>query len=171
MLRITKDKARCDVPGTPGLDETTSLGLTNRSGSTGLPESRQPAETIALFADRWPNCFAVYEKNRKPLKIGIDKEVLAALAGEIAVGDVLAALRIYTGNKVYLKECRAAKDRIGLDGAVAGTVTESEQAYAARRLKARKPTDKPRKPQADKSVRKLHPANADKPTLTLRGLS
>src|SRR5262249_34916946 len=42
------------------------------------------AAAIALLAERWPKCFAVYEQRRRPLKIGIDADIMAALERRLA---------------------------------------------------------------------------------------
>jgi len=59
--------------------------------------------TIELLAARWPRCFAVYQKQRKPLKLGVHRDILAALDGAVAPRDLNNALRYYCGNHCYLK--------------------------------------------------------------------
>jgi|SRR5262245_22963302 hypothetical protein len=39
---------------------------------------------IALLAERWPQCFAVFEQRRKPIKVGIHRDITAALASACA---------------------------------------------------------------------------------------
>ena len=78
---------------------------------------------IALLAERWPETFSLYEKRRRPLKIGIRGDVIAALAGALTEDEVRHALRFYCGNEFYLRACLCGAWRVGLDGKPAGTVT------------------------------------------------
>jgi sRNA-binding protein len=81
---------------------------------------------IELLAETFPDCFHVYEQRRRPLKIGIHDEILAALGGAVTPGELGAALRIYTSNRVYLRRLTAGTERIGLDGQPAGIVAADE---------------------------------------------
>jgi sRNA-binding protein len=98
-----------------------------------------------VLADWWPLTFAVYAPQRKPLKIGIHQDILAAAEGAIADHEVSLALRHYCNGSFYLHACVEGADRLDLDGNVAGTVTADEAAHAADKLaqyQARQP--KPR---------------------------
>src|SRR5262245_44698671 len=53
---------------------------------------------ISLLAEKWPCCFSIPERRRRPLKLGIREDVLAALDGAIAAGKVSAALRWYVSS-------------------------------------------------------------------------
>jgi len=44
---------------------------------------------ISLLAEKWPSCFSIIESGRRPLKLGIRDDVLAALDGAISAGKVL----------------------------------------------------------------------------------
>ena len=91
------------------------------------------AGRLELLAARWPLAFTIYEKHKKPLKIGIDQDIAAALADVIVSPDELkSALRYYTGNIGYLLACREGVERVDLNGEPAGTVTAAEAAYAAK---------------------------------------
>jgi sRNA-binding protein len=128
-----------------------------------------PIQTIQLFEERWPACFSVSERRRRPLKVGIHVEVIAALAGQVSEADVRAALALYVKNARYLKKLKTGKPRVGLDGLPAGTVTKGEEWHAKLEI-SRRATDKP-EPDKDPDgswARRLHPANADKPRLSLR---
>jgi ProP effector len=92
---------------------------------------------IALLAERWPDCFAVYQTRRRPLKVGIHRDVLAALGDMVTARELSVALGIYTGNVVYLCHCREHAVRIDLDGNAVGVVTAEEAAHAAARLAGR----------------------------------
>ena len=100
-------------------------------------------EIIQLLCDRWPRCFARYQQRRKPIKIGIDKDILAVLAGTVSKRDLARALGVYVYNPTYLRRLKAGAARYDLDGRVAGHVTH-EQAKRA----GNKPAPK-RKPVAD----------------------
>jgi ProP effector len=93
---------------------------------------------IALFAERWPKCFSVWERRRRPLKIGIHLEIIAALDGIVTPAQVSAALRAYIGNRVYRCRSYAGATRIDLAGNDAGVVTLEQ----AKKIKV-----KPKKPE------------------------
>ena len=88
--------------------------------------------TIELLASTWPACFAVKFRDRKPLKIGIAKDVAAATEGAITPEELEAAFGLYTRQTGYLKALKEGAVRVDLDGNPAGTVT-AEQAAMARR--------------------------------------
>ena len=96
-------------------------------------ERQKRKATIRALAERWPKCFAVSEKQRRPLKIGIGDEVRALLTD----AEVSAALAFYTGSTSYLKALVAGAVRIGLDGEPAGVVTADQEGDAQRRLAAK----------------------------------
>jgi sRNA-binding protein len=104
--------------------------------------------TIESLCGRWPACFKIYERQRRPLKLRIDQDIAANAPGEFTPDELEAALRFYTGNFGYLLACREDTARIDLDGNVVGTVTKDESEYAAkiiarRRSKQPSPTAKP----------------------------
>ena len=63
-----------------------------------------PLQIISLLAERWPQCFTLNEKRRRPLKRGIYLEALAQLYGAVKPQDLAAALRAYTENHFYLQK-------------------------------------------------------------------
>jgi ProP effector len=87
----------------------------------------QAVQTIAILAERFPAAFIVYARRRKPLKLGIFDDLLAATAGSIPPDALKAALQRYTRHFGYLP----GATRIDLDGKPAGTVTAEEAAWAA----------------------------------------
>jgi ProP effector len=106
---------------------------------------------IVLLEKLWPKCFAVYEKRRQPLKIGIRDDIVAQLQknGRKVNADALAiTLRRYVNNYAYLRKVKTGAGRIDLNGKAAGTVTAEQAADAARRLAGRK-TTKPSPPEND----------------------
>jgi ProP effector len=90
--------------------------------------------TIAALADLYPACFAVFQERRKPLKVGVRDDVIAALNGAITDKEVSRALRWYCGNSGYLKACVEGAPRIDLNGEAVGTVTAEEADNARARL-------------------------------------
>jgi sRNA-binding protein len=85
---------------------------------------------IALLAETFPRCFSVYEGRRRPLKIGIHKDILAAVDGALTLPELSKALGAYCSNHVYLGHTRKGAWRLDLDGKPAGTVTADEEAHA-----------------------------------------
>src|SRR5262245_34878002 len=63
------------------------------------------AAALSLLAERWPKCFSVFERRRRPLKVGIDRDIKAALDGG----------RLYKGlkNESCSKRVRQARPRPG----------------------------------------------------------
>jgi sRNA-binding protein len=90
------------------------------------------------LAETWPRCFHVYEKRRRPLALGIHRDIIAARP-DIDIRDLSAALRLYVSNHRYLRACAEGADRIGLNGEAAGKVSAKDAASAAVRLAGRKP--------------------------------
>jgi sRNA-binding protein len=68
---------------------------------------------MALLVERFPRCFD--ERNRRPLKIGINADVVVAMAGPMTARDVANALRFYTGSVLYQRALTA--------GSVGSTLT------------------------------------------------
>ena len=95
-------------------------------------------DTIVVLADLFPACFSVLQQRRKPLKVGIRDDVLAALNGAITAKEAGFALKIYTSNSGYLKACKAGAPRVGLGGEITGHVTAEEAANAKQRLAQRR---------------------------------
>jgi ProP effector len=116
--------------------------------------ANKPNPTIVVLADLFPACFSVLQQRRKPLKVGIRDDVLAALNGAITAKEAGFALKIYTSNHHYLTACKEGAPRVGLNGEAAGHVTADEANNAKQRLVQRrvkqarsqqttKPTTKP----------------------------
>jgi sRNA-binding protein len=113
-------------------EQTTAKIATRRGARTAAAKA-----VIALLAERWPQCFSVYEKRRKPLKLGIHIEILAALGDAVTPSELSVALGIYCRNGVYLCRCSEGAPRIGLNGNCTGHVTAEEAEHAAARLGGR----------------------------------
>jgi ProP effector len=84
------------------------------------------AACLQLLAETFPRCFAVYEVRRRPIKIGIHSEILAALDGAITAAELGRALRVYTCNKIYRQRLRPGAVRIDLSGEPCGVVTTDQ---------------------------------------------
>lgn len=97
------------------------------------PRDHAVDAAIALLAETWPACFAVYERRRRPLKIGIHHDVLAALDGAVTPRD----LRRYVHNRHYLWRMVVGAVRVGLDGNPAGAVTSDQEKGVKNTWKAR----------------------------------
>ena len=54
---------------------------------------RRADAVIELLAETWPECFSIWEKRRRPLKIGIHRDVLAALDGAVTPVELSRAFR------------------------------------------------------------------------------
>jgi ProP effector len=91
--------------------------------------------TIELLAAIWPNCFAVSFRDRKPLKVGVGKEIAALVEGAVTQEELDAALTLYTGSKPYLRAMTEGAARVDHDGNPAGTVSAEQAATARWRIK------------------------------------
>jgi ProP effector len=96
------------------------------------PNIKEAYATLELLAATWPNCFSVKLADRRPLKVGIAKDIATAAEGAITPEELGAALHVYTSHKRYLRTLQEGAQRVDLDGNAVGTVT-AEQAAAARR--------------------------------------
>jgi ProP effector len=90
--------------------------------------------TLALLCERFPRCFFHYERRRRPLKIGIYHDLIAALDGAVDAKLLSKMLWVYTFNVYYRQAQTAGAARIDLDGNAAGEVTPAEAANAAKTL-------------------------------------
>ena len=91
--------------------------------------------TIAQLAQLYPACFYVARHERRPLKIGIGRD-LAALDLGIGRRELGSALAWYVNGIDYLRGLRVGAERIGLDGAPSGLVSQADEAHARERLAA-----------------------------------
>ncbi|CAG0962279.1 hypothetical protein RHDC4_00762 [Rhodocyclaceae bacterium] len=73
---------------------------------------------------------------RRPLKIGIRDDLLAAHPGRISAKTAYQLLGTHTKQPSYLAAIVKGGPRYGLNGEVAGEVTEKERAWAIERLAA-----------------------------------
>ena len=116
---------------------------------------KQIDATIELLCARFPACFAMLQYRRRPLKIGIADDILAA--GVLTNDELSLTLRVYTGHIRYLETCVAGVSRIGLDGEPAGEeVSPAAAAHARVRAEAAR-----KRWAADKSQAKATPPQAE----------
>jgi ProP effector len=85
---------------------------------------------IAVLAAKFPKCFAVPDTRRRPLKVGIDADLLAALSGTIPRTDLVRALAMYCSSHGYLERVLNGAWRIDLQGNPAGVVTAEDERHA-----------------------------------------
>jgi ProP effector len=127
--------------GSPGAGGAAPGAKAEAAGCSPSPSrSRQQAqanETIAILCEWFPLAFFVYERRRRPLKLGIDHDIAVATAGAITVAEIRTALRFYCGNVGYLRACKPGAARVDLNGNAAGTVTPDEAVHAWKRLASR----------------------------------
>ena len=91
-------------------------------------------EVLALLCARFPKTFFAYQRRRRPLKIGIHRELEAVLGETVERKLLHRAIRTYVVNYGYLQSQTAGAERIDLDGKPAGVVTEEEAENAKRTL-------------------------------------
>jgi ProP effector len=103
----------------------------------GAPPDAEVRAVIELLTEMFPKAFFIYERRRRPLKLGIHLDVLAAMNGAITPVELNHALRCYTSNVGYLRACWLEAFRIDLEGEPAGEVSPQHAARAAARLAAR----------------------------------
>jgi ProP effector len=68
---------------------------------------------IRILTERWPKTFYPESKKRKPLKVGIFKDLKAA-APDIEPKMLRLALRVYTTSGKYLVACSKGQTRVDL---------------------------------------------------------
>jgi ProP effector len=93
---------------------------------------------FALLSEKFPECFAVFEQRRRPLKIGIHRDILARLDGALTPRELSSTLGCYTANPSYRRRLLEGATRIDLDGNVAGTVTAAQEAVARSKIASAK---------------------------------
>ena len=69
---------------------------------------------ITVLAAKFPKCFAVPDTRRRPLKVGIDADLLAALGGAIRRTELIRALAMYCSSEGYLERVLTGAWRVDL---------------------------------------------------------
>ena len=90
------------------------------------PRDRAAAAVLELLVTRWPACFSIFEQHRRPLKIGIHRDIIAALDGALSKKSLRRAMRSYVGNEMYRERLVVGAVRVDLDGQPAGIVTREQ---------------------------------------------
>jgi ProP effector len=105
------------------------------------PDIKAAYATIALLVATWPKAFSIEFAGRRPLKVGMGKDIAEATKGAITPEELEAAMNLYCRHKSYLKKLREGAERVDLDGNPVGVVTAAQADYARRhieRIDARK---------------------------------
>jgi ProP effector len=95
------------------------------------------AAVLGLLAKTWPRCFALFGHRRRPLKLGIRDDIVAALGGAITLAELNCVLRCYAANRHYQLAMRSGAPRIDLDGNEAGSVAAEDAAGVQQWLRKR----------------------------------
>jgi ProP effector len=85
---------------------------------------------ISVLAAKFPKCFAVPDTRRRPLKVGIDADLLAALGGAIRRTELIRALAMYCSSEGYLERVLTGAWRVDLQGKPAGVVSADDEKHA-----------------------------------------
>jgi ProP effector len=81
---------------------------------------------------QYPRCFIPDGERRRPLKVGLAEDILAANP-EIDQRNLSYAIGLYVNNFAYESAVTEGADRVGLDGATAGVVTQLDVEHARAR--------------------------------------
>ena len=106
-------------------------GSGSLSGGQAVLARKQIDAAIELLCARFPACFVMLQYRRRPLKVGINADLVAALGEEVDRRLLGAALRDYTRNLHYRLAQKPGVARIDLDGKPVGEVSEADAAHAA----------------------------------------
>ncbi len=117
-------------------DKKTSQKSKNRSANQAA---------VALVSETYPLAFD--RKNVRPLKIGIQEDILAD--AKLPKGKVKRALASYVRSGHYLRSLQPGAERVDLAGQPAGLVTDQEAEHAKSLLKKMR-QDREQRQQAEK---------------------
>lgn len=128
---------------------------------------------IELLAETFPKCFAVLETRRRPLKLGIHHDIVAAQPS-LDTKLLRRALHRYTYCTAYWISLGRYQYRYDLNGDIAGEVSEEHRAgalagiAALKRRRENQKRDREMKAAKEERERVGHPSNANKPKLSLK---
>jgi ProP effector len=91
---------------------------------------RRTKAVITVLAAKFPKCFAVPDAHRRPIKVGIDADLLAALGGSIRRTELIRALAMYCSSEGYLERMLTGAWRVDLEGKPAGAVSAEDEKHA-----------------------------------------
>ncbi|HRF08534.1 MAG TPA: ProQ/FINO family protein [Xanthobacteraceae bacterium] len=117
----------------PGIDALFAADRFNAAKHAALAE-RSGGNTRELLALAFPKCFTGKGAAKWPLKIGIDRDIKAALP-EFSRKQIKRALADYCGGPTYHRAILARLGRIDLFGRYAGIVDDNAVKFATARLK------------------------------------
>jgi sRNA-binding protein len=78
----------------------------------------------------FPRTFFIYEKKRRPLKDGIDIDLVPVVEDTISGPELRRAIEHYCGNVAYLRGLIQGAVKIDLEGRPAGSVSVDEEVAA-----------------------------------------
>jgi sRNA-binding protein len=108
-----------------------------------LLRARRAVAIIVRLGEEFPRCFAVLDRRRRPLKVGIDRDILDATA-TFTPDELKVGLQYYVGSPGYLAAMRAGVERVDLAGDSAGIVSVEAATVAAERAAEVKARRKPK---------------------------
>jgi ProP effector len=113
-------------------DNTTIAGAPRTEGeaiSNRRARKEEAKRVISLLAERLPAAIvADKEKRHKPLRIGIHADMVAT--GLVTPRECTIALTVYCGRVQYQRALAGGGARVGLNGDVAGEVTQDQIEHA-----------------------------------------
>jgi sRNA-binding protein len=118
----------------PGIDALFAAEHFTAAKQAALTE-RSAGATRELLALTFPKCFAGKGEAKWPLKIGIDRDIKAAMP-ELSRKQIERALADYCGGPTYHRAMLERLGRIDLHGRYAGIVDANAVSFAAARLEA-----------------------------------
>jgi ProP effector len=99
---------------------------------------------ISMLCEKFPHAFFMFERRRRPLALGIHREIALAMPA-LSAEQISTAMRAYVGNEGYCRACREGADRINLVGHPAGAVTSAEAANSVARIEGMREWKKQKK--------------------------
>jgi hypothetical protein len=120
----------------PGADPGKPTGDLARSGQA------LPVTAPALVAARWLRTLPAFDRPRRPLAIGIHRDLIAVAPEGISARSLRKALADWTRHHAYQSAlAEPGSARIGLDGNPVAPVTEAHRAHVAALLAQKHPTE------------------------------
>ncbi|GHC18771.1 ProQ/FINO family protein [Aidingimonas halophila] len=129
------------APSTPQADPPQRDDGESSQNRLPIGEAPSPQALLDEWYHRYTETF--FKGHTRPLKIGIHKDLMAREPWPEKL--VRRALACYVHLPRYLKAVRAGAERVDLDGANAGEVTEGEAKYARRQLEELRAQDRSQK--------------------------
>lgn len=113
------------------MDDTSQIGLKRRRSSAKRAWAQRMGKRYRpILCERFPNTFMPKGTVKKPLKIGIDKDLCEACP-DINPDHLKGAIRDYTSGPKYLMALTFGAARLDLTGAPAGVVSVDQAAWAS----------------------------------------